>query len=431
MKKQGEIVAEPARALRERRRRGQGHALQQRRHAGARARFPARPRRLHDPGRDRAQGEPRRPRPPARLSRPRRRELPQAHADHLVDGKVQLDWKPVTITRFPPTGEDLLMSQRSVAAKTSRHHGRAPEDLALRLAHRRAQAGGVRGRGARVGVPARRARHHQGQARRDARLPQELPDDDLRLLRDAHGRPGRARLQGADGADRRGRPRAGDLGDGEPADRQGPRRRHGALLGQDPRGQAVARPRLRRDRREGADRLAAADERDRRRSRSASCAAAASASATRWRPIPVPRPGRARQGLPLRRRPARGRAGRAPGRAERRARHLGLHALLLLQRALPEGRRSARRDRQARRRVDQGGDRPRHGRQAREVVHPLGDDDRLAARDRARAEDAGDRRGDQADRLRARAWRSRARCRRRSRRTWRTRSTRRAASTTS
>ena len=39
---------------------------------------------------------------------------------------------------------------------------------------------------------------------------------------------------------------------------------------------------------------------------------------------------------------------------ERRARDLGVHALLLLQRALPEGRRPARRDREARRRVDQG-----------------------------------------------------------------------------
>ena len=68
---------------------------------------------------------------------------------------------------------------------------------------------------------------------------------------------------------------------------------------------------------------------------------------------------------------------------------LGVHALLLLQRALPEGRRPARRDREARRRVDQGGDRPRHGREAREVVRHLGEDDRLAARDRARAEDAG------------------------------------------
>ena len=53
---------------------------------------------------------------------------------------------------------------------------------------------------------------------------------------------------------------------------------------------------------------------------------------------------------------------------QRRARDLGLHALLLLQRALPEGRRPARRDREARRRVDQARDRPRHGREAREVV---------------------------------------------------------------
>ena len=37
------------------------------------------------------------------------------------------------------------------------------------------------------------------------------------------------------------RPRAGDLSDGEPPGREGPRRGHGALLGQDPRGSAVAR----------------------------------------------------------------------------------------------------------------------------------------------------------------------------------------------
>ena len=82
---------------------------------------------------------------------------------------------------------------------------------------------------------------------------------------------------------------------------------------------------------------------------------------------------------------------------------LGVHALLLLQRALPEGRRPARRDRQARRRVDQGGHRPRHGREAREVVRQLGAHDRLAARDGARAEDAGHRRVDPADALRAQA----------------------------
>ena len=68
----------------------------------------------------------------------------------------------------------------------------------------------------------------------------------------------------------------------------------------------------------------------------------------------------------------------------------------------PKGVDPARRDRQARRRVDEGGHRPRHGREAREVVRHLREDDGLAARDRARPEDAGRRRGDQADPLRAR-----------------------------
>ena len=117
----------------------------------------------------------------------------------------------------------------------------------------------------------------------------------------------------------------------------------------------------------------------------------------------VHRPAGACEGDALRRRPARRPQGRASRGAERRARHLGVHALLFLQRAVPEGRRSARRDRQARRRVDEGGHRPRHGREAREVVRRLREDDGLAAGDRARAEDAGHRRGDQADALRARS----------------------------
>ena len=45
-------------------------------------------------------------------------------------------------------------------------------------------------------------------------------------------------------------------------------------------------------------------------------------------------------------------------------------------------------------------DRPRHGREARELVRALGEDDRLAARDRARAEDAGRRLVDQGDEVR-------------------------------
>ena len=139
----------------------------------------------------------------------------------------------------------------------------------------------------------------------------------------------------------------------------------------------------------------------------------------------------AREGVPLRRRPARRQEARAAREAERRARHLGVHPLLLLQRALPEGRRPARRDREARRRVDEGRHRPRHGRQAREVVRHLREDDRLAARDGARAEDPGHRGGDQADAVRARPRAARARCRRRSRRTSRRTSKSRAVSTTS
>ena len=120
--------------------------------------------------------------------------------------------------------------------------GRRHQDLARRRG-RRPRPRVLRARGARVGLPARRARPDQGPPRRDARVPQELPDDDLRLLRDAHGRPRGPRLQGADEADRRERPRPGDLADGEPADHQGPRRRHGPVLAEDPRRQAVARRR--------------------------------------------------------------------------------------------------------------------------------------------------------------------------------------------
>ena len=114
----------------------------------------------------------------------------------------------------------------------------------------------------------------------------------------------------------------------------------------------------------------------------------------------LPRAGGARQGHALRRRPARRRHDRAAREVLRAPRALGLHALLLLQRALPEGRRSARRDREARRRGDEERDRPRHGREARQMVRHLGEDDRLAARDGARAEDAGHRLVDQGDEVR-------------------------------
>ena len=64
--------------------RGQGRRLQQRPHAGDRARLPARHRALHARGRHLAQGEPRRALAAVRLSRPRRRELHEA-LDHAVE----------------------------------------------------------------------------------------------------------------------------------------------------------------------------------------------------------------------------------------------------------------------------------------------------------------------------------------------------------
>ena len=65
----------------------------------------------------------------------------------------------------------------------------------------------------------------------------------------------------------------------------------------------------------------------------------------------------------------------------------------------------------------QARDRPRHGREAREVVRHLGEDDGLAARDRARAEDAGHRRVDQGDEVRDGPRAARQGAARRSRRT--------------
>ena len=189
--------------------------------------------------------------------------------------------------------------------------------------------------------------------------------------------------------------------DGEPAGDQGPRRRHGAVLAEDARDEPVPPAGLR-------------------------AAAGGQGVPRHARPVRgdpqggalhqlrllrlgvqldgvrsgVPRAGRAREGDALRRRRSRPGHRRAARGVQLRARDLGLHALLLLPGALPEGRRSAGRDRQARRRVDQARDRPRHGRQAREVVRHLREDDGLAARDGARPEDAGDRRLDQGDQVR-------------------------------
>ena len=170
----------------------------------------------------RAEREPRRPRAAGRLSGARRREFHEAHdgaagrrhARALVGGRAD--------DEMGAAGEEVLMQ---VALKIWRYDS----------VDGRPGAQGVRDRRARVGDAPRLPRHRQGPARRLARVPQELPDDDLRLVRDADGRRRRARLQDADVRHRAGGPGAGHLGDGEPADPQGPRRRHGSVLGRSSR----------------------------------------------------------------------------------------------------------------------------------------------------------------------------------------------------
>ncbi len=202
-----------------------------------------------------------------------------------------------------------------------------------------AQARRLRDRRTGVGDAARRPRPHQGPGRRDARVSQELPDDDLRLVRDAHGRRRRPRLQDADVRHRPVRAHPGDLRDGEHADRQGPRHGHAALLGKDPRDVSVAAARLPGPGREGVRRVRGADGPD------SQGVALHHVRLLRLRVqldgvrSGVPRPGGAREGHALRRRPARPRDGRAAPGVLGPARDLGLHPLLLLPGALSEGRR--------------------------------------------------------------------------------------------
>ena len=82
-----------------------------------------------------------------------------------VGDQPVLDWKPVTMTKWQPRKG--RTSERGVS-RTHHHVGRADDgrraqDLARRR-ERRARAQDLRGRGARMGLPARRPRHHQGPA---------------------------------------------------------------------------------------------------------------------------------------------------------------------------------------------------------------------------------------------------------------------------
>ena len=120
MKEQGEIVA----GLRERFENvvveDKGDALQQRRHAGARARLPARPRRVHDPGRHRAQGEPGAHARPYDYPGARRRELSEAHADLRSSTERPARLEARHDHPLPATGAEVLMRVAALAVRCSR-----------------------------------------------------------------------------------------------------------------------------------------------------------------------------------------------------------------------------------------------------------------------------------------------------------------------
>ena len=251
-------------------------------------------------GRDRAQGEPRRALAPARLPDPRRRELPQA---------LDLRWRG----RRPASSA----TRKCRMTKWTPEERKYYVQVALKIWRYDATTGD------------KALREYEVDAPEEATLL-----DVLDIVKDHHDgtlayrKSCRMMICGScgmrmDGAavlacktrmydDREGGPRARDLADGQPAGGQGPRRRHGSLLGEVQRVEPYLQPGYasRADGKEHRD-LAGADERRSTRSRSASTAAAASPSATRWSRPGVPRAAGAREGDALRRRPARRRQDRA------------------------------------------------------------------------------------------------------------------------
>ena len=108
MVEQGDDRPVAPRALRARRRRGQGRRLQLGPHAGARARVPARARRVHGRLRARAQGESRRARATVRLPGPRRRELPPAHHGDVEGWSARARLEAGDDDEVAAAGEDVL-----------------------------------------------------------------------------------------------------------------------------------------------------------------------------------------------------------------------------------------------------------------------------------------------------------------------------------
>ena len=308
-----------------------------------------------------APGEPRRALAP-RLPRARRRALDEAHRSRWHDdGEVRLDYKPVTVTEVPaPRPELLSMSEIYNAHLTTLQSAPTPS---RRWRRRCACAGRTRvaptaTRAYTVEVPVTATvldalDVDQGPARRHARLPQELPHGGVRLVRHARRRRRGARLQDVDEAVRRRRatsPTVAPMGnmpvikdlvvDMEPTS--------GARCGRSSRTSTRPRRGLAGETRV-ARRGPEQQEQIHKESLCIMCGCCVSECNSMEADPGLPRAGGAREGLPLRRRRARPRHPRAAARPQRRARHLGLHALLLLQPALPEGRRPARCDRQARR----------------------------------------------------------------------------------
>ena len=319
---------------------------------------------------------------------PRRRELPPAHAGHLGGwgGRARLE----------------ASDHDEVAARGAQVLDEdGPEDPALRpVAGERAL------KEYEVDAPDWAtlldvARHRQGPPRRDARVSQELPDDDLRLVRHAHGRRRRSRVQDAHGRHRRVGPRPGDLGRWGTCRSSTTSSSTWSPSGEDPRGHSRGcRPGYADPGEKEQHRLARADGRDPQ---------GVALHHVRLLRLRVQLDG----GRPDFLGPAALAKGmrfvgdaRDQATVERLQSYSDEHGIWDCTRCYfctercPKGVDPRDAIAKLGAEADTRRDRLRHGRQAREVVRHLGEDDRLAPRDRARPEDAGRREVAEGDQVR-------------------------------